>query len=118
MKEMFSLSSKKKQQSPPPSKNSTPTPKEQRTIVVETNAPITNVHHIDIATRRRLSTPKASPLPKRNLSQKSSKISHVSSYQNSDISSAPAPKSGWFKSLERLSRKKTKVILPIEFDIL
>lgn len=67
---------------------------------------------IDISTRRRLSTPKASPLPKRNLSQKSSKISHVSSYRSSDVSSSPPqqpppPKISWFKSLERLSRKSS-----------
>lgn len=63
---------------------------------------------IDISTRRRLSTPKASPLPKRNLSQKSSKISHISSYRGSDVSSPPPqPKTSWFKSLERLSRKKS-----------
>lgn len=68
---------------------------------------------IDISTRRRLSTPKASPLPKRNLSQKSSKMSHVSSYRSSDVSSPspqqpPQPKTSWFKSLERLSRNKNK----------
>lgn len=71
---------------------------------------------IDISTRRRLSTPKASPLPKRNLSQKSSKISHVSSYRSSDVSSPsppkqpPQPKTSWFKSLERLSRKPHKSV--------
>lgn len=62
----------------------------------------------DITTRRRLSTPKASPLPKRTSSPKSSKISHISSHQSSDISSSVAPKSGWFMSLDRLSRKKTR----------
>lgn len=40
----------------------------------------------DITTRRRLSTPKASPLPKRSTSQRSSE-----------------QKSGWFASLDRLS---------------
>lgn len=70
------------------------------------------MQRIDISTRRRLSTPKASPLPKRNYSQKSSKISHVSSYRGSDVLSPPPqpqpsqPKSSWFRSLEKLSRKQ------------
>lgn len=72
------------------------------------------LQRIDISTRRRLSTPKASPLPKRNLSQKSSKLSHVSSHRSSDVSSpslkqTPQPKTSWFKSLERLSRKSKSV---------
>lgn len=54
----------------------------------------------DISTRRRLSTPKASPVPKRTLSQKETKptISNGNETTNS--------KSGWFKSIDRLSRKK------------
>lgn len=87
----------------------------QLTISAEfTNADSFPFQAIDISTRRRLSTPKASPLPKRNLSQKSSKISHVSSYRSSDVSSPspqqppPQPKTSWFKSLERLSRNKNK----------
>lgn len=75
---------------------------------VETFDTASPTRAIDIATRRRLSTPKASPIPKRMPSQKSSKLSHVSSHR-SDASSKQAPpaqKSGWFKSLERLSRKK------------
>lgn len=60
----------------------------------------------DIASRRRLSTPKASPVPKRTPSQKSSK---VSSYQTSAASSTSTAgqKSGWFMSLDRLPRKKS-----------
>lgn len=56
----------------------------------------------DISTRRRLSTPKASPaLPKRTSSQKS--------YKSSNTSEPSQPqKLGWFKSLDRLSRKKDK----------
>lgn len=82
-------------------------PKENSVETFDTSSP---TRAIDIATRRRLSTPKASPIPKRIPSQKSSKLSHVSSHR-SDASSkpaAPAPpsqKTGWFKSLERLSRK-------------
>lgn len=64
----------------------------------------------DIGTRRRLSTPKASPIPDRTPSQKSSKISQLSSKQ-SEVSSVRTPKTSWFKSLERLSRKKSKVNL-------
>lgn len=62
----------------------------------------------DISSRRRLSTPKASPLPKRTPSQKSSK---VSSYQTSAASSTSTPvqKPGWFMSLDRLPRKKSTV---------
>ena len=53
----------------------------------------------DISTRRRLSTPKASPaLPKRTASQKSYKSS----------TGSEQPKLSWFKSLDRLSRKKDK----------
>ncbi|KAJ6647310.1 hypothetical protein Bhyg_02532 [Pseudolycoriella hygida] len=54
----------------------------------------------DIATRRRLSTPKASPIPKRTPSQKSSKSSSTS------LLTETPQKLGWFKSLDRLSRKK------------
>lgn len=55
----------------------------------------------DIATRRRLSTPKASPIPKRTPSQKSSKSSSTS------LLTETPQKLGWFKSLDRLSRKKS-----------
>lgn len=59
----------------------------------------------DISTRRRLSTPKASPaLPKRSSSQKSYKSSTSASGQTA----APQPKLSWFKSLDRLSRKKDR----------
>lgn len=98
MKELFSISSKKKSASPPTSK-SVLSFKERS---VETFEPPAS--SINIATRRRLSTPKASPVPDRVPSQKSSKISHISSYK-SDVSTKPTPKTSWFKSLERLSRK-------------
>ncbi|KAL9702274.1 hypothetical protein quinque_005792 [Culex quinquefasciatus] len=53
----------------------------------------------DIATRRRLSTPKSSPsTTKRSLSFKSTKTSG---------SEAKASRSDWFKSFDRLSRKKS-----------
>ncbi len=64
----------------------------------------TNIFHLklsDIATRRRLSTPKASPIPKRTPSQKSSKSSSTS------LLTETPQKLGWFKSLDRLSRKKS-----------
>ncbi|XP_059622589.1 uncharacterized protein LOC132265824 [Phlebotomus argentipes] len=56
----------------------------------------------DIATRRRLSTPKASPIPRRTSSQKSTSksSSNLSQQENS-----PVQKLSWFKSLDRLSRK-------------
>ncbi|XP_053679939.1 microtubule-associated protein futsch [Anopheles nili] len=66
----------------------------------------------DIATRRRLSTPKSSPSSaKRSLSFKSSKLSggqSVSSPSPTDGSAKPASsRSEWFKSFDRLSRKKS-----------
>lgn len=74
---------------------------------------LTFAQRIDIATRRRLSTPKASPIPDRNLSQKSSKVSRASSQRSSNASSPSSHKPSWFKSLERLSRKsKSKKITP------
>ncbi|XP_055314709.1 uncharacterized protein LOC129575331 isoform X2 [Sitodiplosis mosellana] len=103
MKELFSISSKKKSPSPPSSKSEV----SHKEIDVEIFEPISPPQAIDIATRRRLSTPKASPIPKRIPSQKSSKISHISSHRSSEASSKPAPKTSWFKSLERLSRKKS-----------
>lgn len=58
----------------------------------------------DISTRRRLSTPKSSPaLPKRSPSQKSYKSSTTS-----DPQPQQSGKLSWFKSLDRLSRKKDK----------
>lgn len=108
MKEIFSLSSKKKQPSPPLSKQPTPPRKEHSSKPSDATI---GVQQIDIATRRRLSTPKASPLPKRNLSQKSSKISH-----SSDVSKEAPPKTSWFKSLERLSRKKVRFFLLFFFQ--
>ncbi|GAB0099932.1 hypothetical protein DMENIID0001_158350 [Sergentomyia squamirostris] len=56
----------------------------------------------DIATRRRLSTPKASPIPRRTPSQKSTgkSSSNLSQQENT-----PTQKLSWFKSLDRLSRK-------------
>lgn len=59
--------------------------------------------NFDISTRRRLSTPKASPVPKRTSSQKSSRSS----------SDSKAEKLGWFKSIDRLSRKKNKKVILI-----
>lgn len=104
MKELFSISSKKKSQSPTSNKSDVSV-KENDVEIFDSSPPPQLSHHIDIATRRRLSTPKASPIPKRIPSQKSSKISHVSSHRSSDVSAKSAPKTGWFKSLERLSRK-------------
>lgn len=106
MKELFSISSKKKSPSPTSNKSEI----SHKHIDVEIFEPIPPPKAIDIATRRRLSTPKASPIPKRIPSQKSSKISHVSSHRSSETSSKPAPKTSWFKSLERLSRKKVRKI--------
>lgn len=102
VKELFSINSKKK--SPPPSNKSESSLRRNDVEIFDPRTQQT-MHHIDIATRRRLSTPKASPVPKRIPSQKSSKISHVSSYRGSDVSTKSAPKTSWFKSLERLSRK-------------
>lgn len=101
MKELFSISSKKK--SPSPSSNKSDASFKENDVEVFEPPPPT--HAIDIASRRRLSTPKASPVPERIPSQKSSKISHVSSHRSSDVSTKPAPKTSWFKSFERLSRK-------------
>uniref|UniRef100_A0A1B0GHG4 Uncharacterized protein n=2 Tax=Lutzomyia longipalpis TaxID=7200 RepID=A0A1B0GHG4_LUTLO len=56
----------------------------------------------DIATRRRLSTPKASPVPRRTSSQKSTS---KSSSNLSQQENTPSQKLSWFKSLDRLSRK-------------
>lgn len=104
MKELFSISSKKKSHSPTSNKSEV-SGKENDVEIFDPSPPPPQVtHHIDIATRRRLSTPKASPIPKRIPSQKSSKISHVSSHR-SDVSTKSTPKTSWFKSLERLSRK-------------
>uniref|UniRef100_A0A182PGD4 Uncharacterized protein n=1 Tax=Anopheles epiroticus TaxID=199890 RepID=A0A182PGD4_9DIPT len=59
----------------------------------------------DIATRRRLSTPKSSPSSaKRSLSFKSSKLSGTSQADGQKQSSS---RSEWFKSFDRLSRKKS-----------
>uniref|UniRef100_A0A182RAK2 Uncharacterized protein n=1 Tax=Anopheles funestus TaxID=62324 RepID=A0A182RAK2_ANOFN len=59
----------------------------------------------DIATRRRLSTPKSSPSSaKRSLSFKSSKLSASSPSEGQKQSSS---RSDWFKSFDRLSRKKS-----------
>uniref|UniRef100_A0A182MKY1 Uncharacterized protein n=1 Tax=Anopheles culicifacies TaxID=139723 RepID=A0A182MKY1_9DIPT len=59
----------------------------------------------DIATRRRLSTPKSSPSSaKRSLSFKSSKLSASSP---SDGQKQSSSRSEWFKSFDRLSRKKS-----------
>ncbi|XP_050080058.1 uncharacterized protein LOC126567800 [Anopheles maculipalpis] len=60
----------------------------------------------DIATRRRLSTPKSSPSSaKRSLSFKSSKLS-ASSPPDASQKQASS-RSDWFKSFDRLSRKKS-----------
>lgn len=105
MKELFSISSKKKSQLPTSNKSEVSLKENDVEIFDPSPPPPPQVtHHIDIATRRRLSTPKASPIPKRIPSQKSSKISHVSSHR-SDVSTKSTPKTSWFKSLERLSRK-------------
>lgn len=62
----------------------------------------------DISSRRRLSTPKASPIPKRTPSQKSSKVSSYQTSAASSTSTTPNQKSsGWFMSLDRLPRKKS-----------
>lgn len=98
MKELFS-----KKKSPPPSNNSRIS-KDNDVEIIDLR-PSQTTPQIDIAMRRRLSTPKASPVPKRIPSQKSSKISHVSSYRSSDVSTKSPPKNSWFKSLERFSRK-------------
>ena len=59
----------------------------------------------DIATRRRLSTPKSSPSSaKRSLSFKSSKLSSTTPAEGQKQSSS---RSEWFKSFDRLSRKKS-----------
>ncbi|XP_053657764.1 uncharacterized protein LOC128706848 [Anopheles marshallii] len=59
----------------------------------------------DIATRRRLSTPKSSPSSaKRSLSFKSSKLSASSPPDGQKQTSS---RSEWFKSFDRLSRKKS-----------
>ncbi|XP_052862473.1 serine/arginine repetitive matrix protein 2 [Anopheles cruzii] len=63
----------------------------------------------DIATRRRLSTPKSSPSSaKRSLSfSRSSKVSTANSAATSpDVQKPPSTKPDWFKSFDRLSRKK------------
>uniref|UniRef100_A0A182JYK3 Uncharacterized protein n=1 Tax=Anopheles christyi TaxID=43041 RepID=A0A182JYK3_9DIPT len=60
----------------------------------------------DIATRRRLSTPKSSPSSaKRSLSFKSSKLSGSS--PAADGQKQASSRSEWFKSFDRLSRKKS-----------
>ncbi|XP_058065582.1 uncharacterized protein LOC131215211 [Anopheles bellator] len=61
----------------------------------------------DIATRRRLSTPKSSPSSaKRSLSfSRSSKVSMANS-ATPDGQKPPSTKPEWFKSFDRLSRKK------------
>uniref|UniRef100_A0A182MXA6 Uncharacterized protein n=1 Tax=Anopheles dirus TaxID=7168 RepID=A0A182MXA6_9DIPT len=59
----------------------------------------------DIATRRRLSTPKSSPSSaKRSLSFKSSKLSASTA---ADGQKQASSRSDWFKSFDRLSRKKS-----------
>ncbi|XP_031630005.1 general transcriptional corepressor trfA isoform X2 [Contarinia nasturtii] len=108
LKKLFSISSKKKSPPPPPSIKSESSRKHNDVELFHPQSPpppSQQSYAIDIATRRRLSTPKASPIPKRIPSQKSSKISHVSSHRSNDVSTKPTPKTSWFKSLERLSRK-------------
>lgn len=70
-------------------------------MYIKTNSFLSCLKLSDIATRRRLSTPKASPIPKRTPSQKSSKSSSTS------LLTETPQKLGWFKSLDRLSRKKS-----------
>lgn len=93
MKDLFSIGSKKKGTTSPSNKSSVSPSKSNSYENDEC------IQQTDIATRRRLSTPRTSPLPKRDHSQK-----------NSNISSPPA-KSNWFKSLERLSRKKVRIYI-------
>lgn len=56
----------------------------------------------DIANRRRLSTPRSSPVAKRSLS-----LSYKRSTKSTSGQENKNPKTGWFKSLDRLSRKKS-----------
>lgn len=101
MKDILSMNFLKKQPS------TSPTP-----LVMEHDHPSTtpvNVHadddsQRDIALRRRLSTPRASPLPKHGA--QGSRI-----VKNDPVSMTP--KTNWFKSLERQPKVKIK-ILPLK----
>lgn len=79
--------------------------------------PKLNSHQQDIANRRRLSTPTASPvitsrsksLPPKGITRKTSSTMTTSTLKPDNKENNSSQKFNWFASLERLSRRKNKV---------
>jgi hypothetical protein len=83
-----------------------------------------NIHQQDIANRRRLSTPTASPIitsrsrslpPSKGINQKSLATSSTLKRDNNKENNSQ--KFNWFTSLERLSRRKSKVCILLSLSL-
>lgn len=84
---------------------------------IEPPPKLLNTHQQDIANRRRLSTPTASPvitsrsksLPPKGITRKPSMTTSTLKRDTNNKENNSTPKFNWFASLERLSKKKNKV---------